>query len=143
MTLTLHTITHPTHRKPRVRRGRGDASAGSYSGRGMKGQKARSGTSGFKERSLRRFIQQIPKTRGFKSITPKPTIVTLGIINSVFNDGAHITPRSLKAHGLLSAAHIPVKILNKGELSKKYSFADCRFSAGARSVVLAKGGTIA
>ncbi len=143
MAISLHTIAHPSHKKPRVRRGRGDASAGSYSGRGMKGQSSRSGSGGMKEHALRRFIQQIPKLRGFKSFKAKPEVVSITEIERVFENGARVSPQTLKKAGLIEYAQSRVKILGSGTLTKKFSFVDCELTAGARARIEAAGGTIA
>ena len=58
---------------------------GSYSGRGMKGQKARSGgKSGLKRLGLRQLMERTHKLRGFQSLVKKPAIVSLSIINKNF-----------------------------------------------------------
>lgn len=143
MAISLHTIAHPSNKNPRVRKGRGDASAGSYSGRGMKGQRARSGTSGFKERALRRFIKQIPKSRGFKSFQVRPETVDFKDLVRLFENGAHISPKTLHKAGLITSTKIVVKILGTGTLAKKFTFSECQVTAGARTRIEAAGGTIA
>lgn len=143
MAISLHTIAHPSNKKPRVRKGRGDAAAGSYSGRGMKGQRSRSGTSGFKERALRRFIQQIPKLRGFKSFKIRPETVDFQDLARLFENGAHISPKTLHKAGLISSVQVVVKILGTGTLAKKFTVSECQVTAGARARIEAAGGTIA
>lgn len=142
MSLSLHTMSHPSNKKPRVRRGRGDAAAGSYSGRGIKGQKARSGVSGLREMALRRSIQQFPKNRGFKPRTNKPEAVTIGEINNAFAEGSKVNPTTLKSKGLIKKAD-RVKILNKGILLKKISVIHCSVTAGATAAIEKVGGTVA
>lgn len=142
MPLSLHSLSHLSQKKPRVRRGRGDASAGSYSGRGIKGQKARSGVSGSKERALRRYIQQIPKLRGFKSFKKKPDVVSLSRINALFNENDVISPKTLYAKHLIEGSANEVKIVHWGTLNKKLSFRECRISKGAHIAITNAGGTV-
>lgn len=107
-------------KKERKRVGRGNSSGhGTYSGRGLKGQKARSGVSGLKRLGMKSSLLQIPKKRGFKSHKPKNQPVNIADLNSNFKDGQEITPKALLNKGLIKDAQLPVKILGEGELSIK------------------------
>ncbi|PIY78798.1 MAG: 50S ribosomal protein L15, partial [Parcubacteria group bacterium CG_4_10_14_0_8_um_filter_35_7] len=88
MSLSLHNLKS-RKRKKRKRVGRGNASGhGTYSGRGLKGQKSRSGgKKGLKLKGFKVIIQNIPKTRGFKSIHPKMEIVNTGDLEKKFKEG--------------------------------------------------------
>ena len=87
--LSLHTIKSAKGAtKKRKRVGRGNASGqGTYSGRGIKGQKSRSGVSGLKRLGMRQILRRIPKQRGFKSLKPDNQVVNLADINKHFKKG--------------------------------------------------------
>ncbi len=103
-------------RKKRV--GRGNASGhGTYSTRGLKGQKSRSGASGLKRLGMKKQLLQIPKARGFKSIHPKNQVVSVARINAVYKPNEIVSPATLKEKGLIRNESKPVKILGKDKLS--------------------------
>lgn len=121
----------PVHKGRRSRRvGRG-GKRGTYSGRGIKGQKARAGA---KIRPAERdLIKKIPKLRGykFKSFQVRPAIVNLGDLHKKFKAGEKVSPESLLAAGLIHRikGKIPkVKVLGKGELKNELVFQGVRFS---------------
>jgi large subunit ribosomal protein L15 len=118
--------------KNKKRVGRGNSSGhGTYSTRGLKGQKARSGVSGLKRLGMKQQLLQTPKVRGFKSAKPKNQIISLKDINSNYKDGENVTPESLAEKGLISSANLPVKILGKTDkLTVKVKFAGVKMSAG-------------
>lgn len=115
----------------RKRVGRGDSSGrGTYSTRGIKGQKARSGVSGLKRLGMKQELLQTPKLRGFKSARPKNQVLTLKVINDNFKDGDNVTPEVLAEKKLISSANLPVKILGtKDKLTVKVKFAGIKMSA--------------
>lgn len=132
-----------THSKKRV--GRGNASGhGTYSGRGLKGQKSRSG----KKAPYDAFEGgQFPTSRKFhvlRGFNNKWRVeyqpVNVAALDR-FDDGATITPESLKEAGILRHLREPVKILGVGELKKKLNVTAHRFSASAREKIEAAGGT--
>jgi|SRR3990167_4796927 len=112
------------NKKRRKRVGRG-GKRGTYSGKGIKGQRARSGHR--IRPQIRDVIKKIHKRRGyfFKSIQEKPAVVNLGDLNKKFSDGDKITPQTLLEAGLIKAVggEAPaVKILGTGKLTKKLVF---------------------
>ncbi len=130
-------------KKARVRRGRGNASGGNYSGRGMKGQRARTGgRSGLKFRGVKAYLLRIPKARGFKSGEEKNIPINLGTLNKCFNDGEMVSLKSLVRLGLIIRGQKNVKILAKGELTKKLQVKIDNLSARAKEAILAAGGNI-
>jgi len=143
MPLTLHTL-HPSKgsKKSKKRLGRGLASKGSYSGRGVKGQRARSGVSGLKLRGLRQNMLATPKVRGFKSPAPRLVVVNLSDLNTAFGDGAKVSPKLLLKKGLVQDISTGVKILAKGDLTVKLTVTDCKVSASAKVKIEAAGGTV-
>lgn len=121
MSLGLHNLkfsSGSTKKKKRV--GRGNASGhGTYSTRGLKGQKARSGGKGnLKRLGLKRTILATPKVRGkgLSSGRPKNQTVNLGDLNDKFKDGDIISPKTLKEAGLIRDEKAPIKLLGLGEL---------------------------
>ncbi len=142
MSLSLHNLKSSSNkRKKRV--GRGNASGhGTYSTRGIKGQKARSG-GGRRPAFGLHLAQHLPKIRGFKSRIPKMDIVNLQDINRFFQDGAMITPRTLLKVKLVDNIKKGVKILGQGELKlKNLKVEGCYISASAKKQIEQKEGKI-
>ena len=131
-------------RKERNRVGRGIGSGnGKTSGRGQKGQKARSGGGvrpGF-EGGQTPLFRRLPK-RGFTNINAKEyALVNLDQLN-VFEDGTEVTPAVLKEAGIVRAEKSGVKVLGNGELTKKLTVKAAKFSKSAEAAITAKGGSI-
>lgn len=128
--------------KTSKRKGRGPASGlGKTSGRGHKGQKARSGGGvrpGF-EGGQMPLIRRIPK-RGFTNIFAK----VYSIVNvkdlEVFEAGTVVTPELLKEKGIIRKLNDGVKILGNGELSKSLTVKAHKFSKTAQDKIEAVGG---
>jgi len=121
--------------KKRKRVGRGNASGhGTYSTRGLKGQKSRSGVSGLKRLGMKKQLLAVPKRRGFNSYRDKAQVVDFTRLNKAFKDGAVINPKTLAAAGLTDLGKGPVKILSRGELTLKHlKFEKVTFSAAAKA----------
>lgn len=143
MSLSLANLT--THARPRKRKrvGRGNSSGhGTYSTRGLKGQKSRSGVSGLKRLGMKKQLLSIPKKRGFSSYHAKAEVVTLSQLNQSFKDGAEVSVASLRRVGLVKGSQ--VKLLAQGSLGlKNLKIKSIALSAGARSQIEKNGGTIA
>jgi large subunit ribosomal protein L15 len=128
--MQLHQLKPKFKPKKKKRIGRG-GKRGTYSGRGIKGQKARAGA---KIRpDLRDFIKRIPKKRGyrFKSIKLKPQIVNLKDLEKHFQEGEVVSPETLLKKGLIAKvkSRVPeVKILGEGKLTKKLEIKNCKIS---------------
>lgn len=129
--LSLNTITKTRgSAKKNKRVGRGNASGhGTYSTRGLKGQKSRSGVSGLKRLGMKKQLLKIPKFRGFRSLEPKNQVVSVKAINKHFQDGATVNPTTLLEKGLVASASLPVKILGKEKLTVKVKFENIKMSA--------------
>jgi len=121
MALSLNAISPKKgSKKKRKRVGRGNSSGhGTYSGKGLKGQKARAGVSGLKRLGMKQILLKTPKKRGFNSSKPKAQVVNLIDINNNFKDKDVITPKALLAKGLIDNIKLDVKILGKGDLKIK------------------------
>lgn len=146
MTLRLDTIKPATGAvKKRKRVGRGNASGhGTYSCRGLKGQKSRSGgKNGLKLLGMKKILQSMPKKRGFKSLKPSNQAVNLSAISLNFKDGATINPESLAKKGLIGVIKSPVKILGGGELKLKgLNFSKVKISESAKKQIEKMNGKI-
>ncbi len=122
--------------KTKKRVGRGNASGhGTYSTRGLKGQKSRSGVSGLKRLGMRQQLLQTPKSRGFKSLQPKNQVVSVKAINSNFKDGEIVNPENLAVKDLISSSALPVKILGKEKLTVKVTFEGVKLSESVKMQV--------
>lgn len=107
-------------KKDRKRIGRGNASGhGTYSGKGIKGQRSRAGVSNLKRLGMKARLLQIPKSRGFKSMHPKNQVVSVDFINKNYKDGETVSPETLMAKKAIKSVDNPVKILGKEALTAK------------------------
>jgi large subunit ribosomal protein L15 len=143
--MRLHDLKpRPGAKHRRKRLGQGESSGhGKTSGRGGKGQTARSGSSiriGF-EGGQMPLIRRIPK-RGFNNArhTLRYVAVNLDSLNR-FDDGASVDVEKLRTAGLANGPVKRIKILGDGELSKKLVVRAHAFSASAKAKIEAKGGT--
>ncbi len=143
MPLSFHTI-QPARgaKKSKQRIGRG-GKRGTYSGKGQKGQRARSGgRHRLKRLGLKPLMEQTPKLRGFKSRQPRPEIVNLRDLARKFKDGEKVTPQILLSRGLVDKINNGVKILGQGEINIKLTVSGCKISAGAKDKIEKEGGAI-
>ncbi len=142
--LTLHNLKPAKGaKKTRKRVGRGWSSKGKYSGRGMKGQRARSGgKSGLKKKGLRSIMLNIPKKRGFKSPHPKAAVVNVADLAKNYSDGAEVNSKNLLAKKLIRTTKGGVKVLGNGEISIKVIVKDCKVSLAAKEKIEKAGGTV-
>ena len=151
--LNLSNLKPAQARKDRKRVGRGLGSGkGRYSGRGIKGQKSRSGShkmaAGF-EGGQTPLDMRLPKLRGNTSADAMPVgpfrtfsqPVNLRDLEARFEAGAEVTLEALQEAGLIDSLKVDVKILGDGELTKKLTVTAHRFSASAREKIEAAGGT--
>jgi large subunit ribosomal protein L15 len=144
MDTTLFKRIHKNKRSISVGRG---GTRGKTSGRGTKGQKARSGHKIRPE--IRDFIKRLPKLRGRgknsnRGIVEKPMAVSLAVIEKVFTAGEEINPSTLRLKGLIryrESSSAPVKILG-GEITKKFAFSNVLVSASAKAAIEKAGGSI-
>ena len=142
--MRLHDLKpRPGARHRHKRLGQGEASGhGKTSGRGGKGQTARSGSSiriGF-EGGQMPLIRRIPK-RGFNNArhTTRYLPVNLEALNR-FEDGARVDEAALQGAGLANGRGAGIKILGAGELTRKLTVSAHAFSASAKAKIEAKGG---
>ena len=143
--IRLDTISsNPGARKDRKRVGRGNGSKGNYSGRGCKGQKARSGhrmKPGFEGGQLP-IIKRLPMQRGFTNIfKTNYEVVNVGQL-AVFEAGTEIDAIKLVDAGLIKNGMNPIKVLGDGELKVSLTVKAAKFSAMAKDKIEKAGGKI-
>ena len=143
MALHLHTIKPAPGSKKSARRiGRG-GKRGTYSGRGIKGQRSRSGgKSGTRRRGMRQLIERTHKLKGFKSLYAKPHTVSLGLLSKYFKTGEKVTPQILYQMKLIKNPKAGVKILSTGQIKVKITIVDCALSQSAKAAIEAAGGKV-
>ena len=152
--LNLSNLKPAQPRKGRKRIGRGLGSGkGRYSGRGVKGQKARSGSHtmrpGFEGGQMPIYMR-LPKQRGPYSKDAMPmgphrthTVpVNLRDLERVFEDGDEATLEAMVEKGLIKNTRTDVKVLGQGELTKKLAVTAHSFSASAREKIEHAGGSV-
>ena len=136
--MQIHHMTKSSTAQSVRRIGRG-GKRGTYSGKGIKGQKSRAGAK--MRPAEREILKKIPKLRGyrFKSFRLQPETVTLLDLEKKFNTGDIVFPESLLRHKLIKRqrGRIPnrVKILGKGTLTKKLIFKDMLFSQAVEKTI--------
>jgi len=151
--LNLSNLKPAQARKDRKRVGRGLGSGkGRYSTRGLKGQKARSGShkmrAGFEGGQMPIYMR-LPKMRGQYSkdampVGPHRTRTVAVNVRDLerFDAGTEITPESLAEAGLIRNTKYDLKILGEGELTKKLSVSAHNFSKTGREKIEKAGGSI-
>ena len=139
-------------RRPRKRVGRGEGSGyGKTAGRGEKGAGARSGSKTrmnfeggqmpihMRMRKLRG--PHMKKSMPFERFRTETQPVNLADLEARFSAGDEVNPETLRDRGLATRKQVRVKVLARGELSKKLSVSAHAFSAAARERIEAAGGT--
>lgn len=135
----------PIHKKrTRKRVGRG-GKRGTYSGRGMKGQKSRAGRRLVP--SIRGLIKRYPKLRGygFKPQSGRIAVLNIEVLEKNFKANEKITPDLLLKQGLIRRieGRTPtVKILGKGKIAKSLSLEGFKISKKAKEAVEKAGGSV-
>ncbi len=132
--------------RSRKRIGRGNAAGGgTYAGKGLKGQKSRSGHDlrpGF-EGGQMPLIRKLPRKPGFRNpFRIEYTAINVGALGDRFPAGATVDAAALVGARLLKRADEPFKVLAGGELSHALTLRAPKVSAAARRKIEAAGGTI-
>ncbi len=152
--LNLSNLSPASPRKDRKRVGRGLGSGkGRYSGRGLKGQKARSGShkmrpgfeGGQNPLYMRLGKQRGPYSKDAMPVGPHRTStvpVNVAALEERFDTGAEVTLEALVEKGLIRNTRTDVKLLGQGDLTKKLSVTVHAASASAREKVEAAGGSL-
>ena len=130
------------HSKKRVGRGHGTGQ-GVQAGRGHKGAQSRSGYSfkrGF-EGGQMPLHRRVPK-RGFHNeFRVEYAVVNLDTLSARFDNGTVVTPELLQESGLITQTRRPIKVLARGDISKKLTIKAHKFSGKAAEKIAAAGGT--
>jgi large subunit ribosomal protein L15 len=143
--MRLHDLKpRPGTKHRRKRLGQGESSGhGKTSGRGGKGQTARSGSSiriGF-EGGQMPLIRRIPK-RGFNNARHATVYLPVNLESlNQFDEGARVDEAALRSAGLANGRIARIKILGDGDLTRKLTVSAHAFSASARAKIEAKGGS--
>jgi large subunit ribosomal protein L15 len=152
--LNLSNLKPAQKRRARKRVGRGMGSGkGRYSGRGIKGQKARSGSHkmrpGFEGGQMPIYMrlgkQRGPWSKDAMPMGPHRTFsvpVNLTVLEQKFEDGDEVSLEVLVEKGIIKNTRTDVKILGQGELTKKLTVTAHAFSASAREKIEKAGGTV-
>jgi len=142
--MQIHQL-HPKHKNRNKKRiGRG-GKKGTYSGKGLKGQKSRAGRKMVP--IIRELIKRYPKLKGYRSfvLDKNLAVVNLIILEKTSKDGETINPENLIKKGIISniKGKTPkVKILGTGKLTKKLVVENCKTSKTARGAIEKAGGSI-
>ncbi len=143
--MKLHELNSPygtTKNRKRVGRGTGSGH-GTFSGRGQKGQKARTAPHihPYFEGGQLPLSRRLPHKRGFHNIfRVEYEVVNVGVLADL-PTGEIITPETLAALRLVSSPDVPVKILGDGELTAAVRVRVHRLSKSAKEKITAAGGT--
>jgi len=142
--MQLHQIK-PTIKKKKIKRvGRG-GKRGTYCGKGIKGQKSRSGTQF--EPAIRVFIKKYHKLKGyrFKKQSENQRVINVFMLEKRFNSGDIVNSKSLiekKLIRLVERKEPLIKILGKGDLTKKLIIEGCLVSKSAQEKIEKAGGSV-
>ncbi len=144
MAIKIHDLRPaPGSKRNRIRVGRGEASKGKTSGRGMKGTRARKTVSPRFEGGQMPLQMRLPKLRGFKNRNRvEYQGVNLGKVAEAFPQGGTVGPQELISAGIVNKGEL-VKILGGGDLeSVKVDVTAHAFSGSAQEKITAAGGSV-
>lgn len=150
--MQLHELKPNIEKKNRKRVGRG-GKRGTYSGKGQKGQRARSPIKPDFRGGNAPIWKLFPKQRGatkktkikhryFSTRQVKPASFNVDKINDLFKDGDKVNAQAFFEKGLVDSKKEKIKILGGGALKKKLVFENILFSESARKKVIDSGSTI-
>ncbi|MEK7664324.1 MAG: 50S ribosomal protein L15 [Patescibacteria group bacterium] len=142
--MQVHELKPKHYSKGKKRVGRG-GKKGTYSGRGGKGQTARSGRK--MEPFIREIIKRYPKLKGYRrcQLPYSLAVVNLGLLDKNFKDGQVINPSSLIEKGIvrmIKGRTPEIKILGDGGISRKLIIENCKVSKSAKEAIEKLGGVI-
>ncbi|PID52361.1 MAG: 50S ribosomal protein L15 [Candidatus Moraniibacteriota bacterium] len=142
--MQIHELSTKSNKKKRIGRG---GKRGTYSGRGMKGQKARSGgnVDPLFEGGRTTLVQKMKKKRGFKSPHAKKNVVTLAVLNAKFSDGDTVSLKTLVQNDIITGKKVKngARIVATGEISKKLTVStEIGVSTNAAVAIEKAGGTV-
>lgn len=135
----------PIHKtKGRKRVGRG-GKKGTYSGKGGKGQTARSGRK--LAPIIRELIKRYPKLKGYRTASTQEHVFVVGLdlLDKKFNNGDVVSPEILAKNRVIrtvKGTKSLIKILGNGKLTKKLTIENCKVSKSAREAIEKAGGSV-
>ena len=142
--MQIHELKPKHSSKGKKRVGRG-GKKGTYSGKGGKGQTARSGRKMVP--IIRELIKRYPKLKGYRAINLKKyvAVVNLDSLNKIFKEGEIVSAASLIEKGIVSKIkkrNPNIKILAKGKIDKKLIFEGLNISEAAKKLIEKAGGNV-
>ena len=142
--MQLHELKRKHKNRTKKRVGRG-GKHGSYSGKGIKGQKSRAGRK--MEPIIRSLIKRYPKLKGYRSFRFDKdfAVVNLEVLEKNTKDGEIINPENLIKKGIVSkikGSTPKVKILGTGKITKKLVVENCKTSKSALDAIVNAGGSV-
>jgi large subunit ribosomal protein L15 len=142
--MQIHQLRSSNKSSKKRKVGRG-GKRGTYSGRGIKGQRSRAGSK--IKSQVREMILKFPKRRGvsFNSLKEKSLAIQLKDIAKIFPDGAIITLKKIKKTNLINSKRKKfrsIKILGPIALSKKYIIKNCPVSEKVKEAIEKAGGKV-
>jgi large subunit ribosomal protein L15 len=129
------------HSKKRIGRGQGSGQ-GVQAGRGHKGAKSRSGFKfkrGF-EGGQMPLHRRVPKRGFYNEFRTEYAVVNLDTLAERFDADTVVTPELLRERGLINSTRQPIKVLARGDMSKKLTVRAHKFSGKAAEKIAAAGG---
>jgi large subunit ribosomal protein L15 len=139
--MQIHELTLSKKRKKGQRVGRG-GKRGTYSGRGNKGQKARTNHRLKLKRIGSGLSRHVPKLGGFVSLRIHAVAVDIKRLEEKFANGELVTPVSLKGKGIIKSINNPVKIVGNAEITKKLTIKDCLTTVASKKSIEKAGGKV-
>lgn len=146
--MQLHKLNPKNKFKKKKRVGRG-GKRGTYSGKGIKGQRSRAGRKF--QPVIRELIKKYPKLRGYrfkaktKTHTSEVAILNLSVLENKFDSKEKIDPKILLEKGMIGKVKgkMPkVKILGRGKITKVLFIENCSVSKSAKEKIEKSGGKI-
>jgi large subunit ribosomal protein L15 len=142
--MQIHELTTTTNKKKRIGRG---GKRGTYSGKGMKGQKSRSGgnVNPLFEGGRTTLIQKMKKNRGFKSPHAKKIVVSLARLEALYDDGDTVSIETLTQKRVLRKKTIKAgaRIVANGKITKKLTIDEnVGVTTTAKEAIQKAGGTV-
>lgn len=142
--MQIHQLKPKKKRKSKKRIGRG-GKRGTYSGKGVKGQKSRAGKKF--QPLIRNLVKKYPKLRGYRFNLSSDKIVGINLkkLKDKFEDNEKVTPHTLIEKGIVNKIEMKapqVKILGEGEIDKKIIVENCLVSESAKKKIEKAGGKI-
>ncbi len=139
--MQIHEVQPNTKNKNKKRIGRG-GKRGTYSGKGMKGQKSRAGAK--MQPMIRESLKRYPKLKGY-NFSPLKNVfaVNIATLDKYFDDGGLVSPKTIASKGIMGKGkRLEIKILGTGQTKKKLYVEGCMISKSAKETIEKAGGEV-